>query len=190
MPKDLKYDDSGEQNSLEILRNFVNFKSEEMTGVRRHNADLSTSRKRLELQINSLQKRIRQLEDNEKRALAAGRADLAAEASESIKSDREMLDRWTRQYTEVSDAEADSYRTSQLLQRAVDDLRFSMQAFMTSSSAKFSRQEIRQKPVGRSDMPIEAAAKLAMMNELLPEGIRPTPSYSAISILLQEGHLE
>src|SRR5215469_12975434 len=48
--------------------------------VRRGVADVATSRKRLELQLNQLQSQSTKLEDQGRKALAAGREDLAREA--------------------------------------------------------------------------------------------------------------
>ncbi|GAA5073957.1 PspA/IM30 family protein [Thermocatellispora tengchongensis] len=48
--------------------------------VRRGVADVATSRKRVELQINQLEQQTRRLEDQGRKALAAGREDLAREA--------------------------------------------------------------------------------------------------------------
>jgi phage shock protein A len=48
--------------------------------VRRGVADVATSRKRVELQINQLEQQARKLEDQGRKALAAGREDLAREA--------------------------------------------------------------------------------------------------------------
>ncbi|BFO20843.1 hypothetical protein SHKM778_72310 [Streptomyces sp. KM77-8] len=48
--------------------------------VRRGVADVATSRKRLELQLNQLQSQSGKLEDQGRKALALGREDLAREA--------------------------------------------------------------------------------------------------------------
>src|SRR5690242_19387857 len=48
--------------------------------VRRGVADVATSRKRVELQINQLQQQARKLEDQGRKALGVGREDLAREA--------------------------------------------------------------------------------------------------------------
>src|SRR5690349_20890950 len=53
---------------------------EMLTQVRRGVADVATSRKRVELPMNSLQKNQNRLEGQAKQALGAGREDLAREA--------------------------------------------------------------------------------------------------------------
>src|SRR4249920_4188177 len=53
---------------------------EMLTQVRRGVADVATSRKRLELQMNALQQQQNKLEGQAKQALGTGREDLAREA--------------------------------------------------------------------------------------------------------------
>src|SRR5438046_8419063 len=70
-----KYEDPRETLDYSYQRQL-----EMLTQVRRGVADVATSRKRVELQMNSLQQQQTKLEGQAKQALGSGREDLAREA--------------------------------------------------------------------------------------------------------------
>src|SRR6516162_6892442 len=70
-----KYEDPRETLDYSYQRQL-----EMLTQVRRGVADVATSRKRIELQMNNLQQQQAKLEGQAKQALGAGREDLAREA--------------------------------------------------------------------------------------------------------------
>ena len=86
--------------------------------VRRGVADVATSRKRLELQLQGLQTQADKLENQGKQALAAGREDLAREAL-TMKSglDTQIADLQT-QHAQLADQEEKLVAASQQIGRA------------------------------------------------------------------------
>src|ERR1700739_2788484 len=63
-----------------------------LTKVRRGGADVPTSRKRVELQMNQLQQQANKLQDQARKALSMGREDLAREALTRKASAQSQLD--------------------------------------------------------------------------------------------------
>ncbi|MDB1089941.1 PspA/IM30 family protein [Streptomyces sp. ACA25] len=95
--------------------------------VRRGVADVATSRKRLELQLNQLQGQSSKLEDQGKKALALGREDLA----------REALSRRAALQQQVSDLETQH----QTLQAEEDKLTMAAQRLQAKVDAFRTRKE-------------------------------------------------
>src|SRR5215468_8989312 len=81
-----------------------------LTKVRRGVADVATSRKRVELQMNQLQQQANKLEDQARKALGMGREDLARAALERKASAQSQLNDLQVQYAQLQ-AEEDAFRT-------------------------------------------------------------------------------
>src|SRR5438128_10127938 len=72
-----------------------------LTKVRRGVADVATSRKRVELQMNQLQQSSNKLEDQARKALGMGREDLARNALERKASAQGQLNELQVQYAQL-----------------------------------------------------------------------------------------
>ena len=72
-----------------------------LTKVRRGVADVATSRKRVELQMNQLQQQSNKLEDQARKALGMGREDLARGALERKSSAQGQLNDLQAQYAQL-----------------------------------------------------------------------------------------
>ena len=91
--------------------------------VRRGVADVATSRKRLELQMNGLQQQSDKLQGQGRQALAAGREDLAREALTRRSGLQQQLTDLQTQYAALQGEEEKLTLASQRLQAKVDAFR-------------------------------------------------------------------
>jgi phage shock protein A len=94
-----------------------------LTKVRRGVADVATSRKRVELQMNQLQQSSNKLEDQARKALGMGREDLARAALERKASAQSQLNDLQAQYAQLQAEEEKLTVASQRLQAKVDTFR-------------------------------------------------------------------
>lgn len=91
--------------------------------VRRGVADVATSRKRLELQMQQLRQQSDKLEDQGRQALSAGREDLAREALTRRSAVQTQLSDLEQQYASLQSEEEKLTLASQRLQAKVDAFR-------------------------------------------------------------------
>lgn len=91
--------------------------------VRRGVADVSTSRKRVELQVNQLQQSTGKLQDQAQQALAAGREDLAREALTRRTAVVSQITDMREQQTSLQAQEEKLTLAAQRLQAKVDSFR-------------------------------------------------------------------
>src|SRR5437763_6233894 len=94
-----------------------------LTKVRRGVADVATSRKRVELQMNQLQQQANKLEDQARKALGMRREDLARGALERKASAQGQLNDLQAQYAQLQAEEEKLTVASQRLQAKVDTFR-------------------------------------------------------------------
>ena len=91
--------------------------------VRRGVADVATSRKRLELQINQLETQADKLEDQGRQALSVGREDLAREALTRRSGVHQQLTDLQGQYANLQAEEEKLTTASQRLQAKIEAFR-------------------------------------------------------------------
>ena len=91
--------------------------------VRRGVADVATSRKRIELQLQQLQAQADKLEDQGRKALAVGREDLAREALTRRSGVQQQMQDLQTQYVSLQGEEEKLTLASQRLQAKVDAFR-------------------------------------------------------------------
>jgi phage shock protein A len=119
--------------------------------VRRGVADVATSRKRLELQINQLQLSSTKLDKQARDALAAGREDLAREAlSRKAGVQGQMADLNT-QYTSLQAEEEKLAGASQRLQIKVDAFRTKKETIKATYTAAEAQTRINEAFTGISE---------------------------------------
>jgi phage shock protein A len=93
---------------------------ESLTKVYRGVADVATSRKAVELQMNQLQQQANKLQDQARKALSMGREDLARDALTRKSSAQSQLDELQTQYAQLQAEEEKLTVASQRLQAKVD----------------------------------------------------------------------
>jgi hypothetical protein len=106
-----------------------------LTRVRRAVATVATSRKRLELQANQLEQQIGKLGEQSRRAMEAGRGDLAEEAGARRGAVQEQLADLQRQYAGTQAEEGRLTVASQRLQAKVDAFRTRKEAIKAAHAA-------------------------------------------------------
>jgi phage shock protein A len=119
--------------------------------VRRGVADVATSRKRVELQINQLQQQSDKLDRQARDSLAAGREDLAREAltrKAGLQSQREGLD---EQYASLQGEEEKLTQATQRLQVKVDQFRTRKETIKATYTAAEAQTRINEAFTGISE---------------------------------------
>jgi phage shock protein A len=122
-----------------------------LTKVRRGVADVATSRKRVELQMNQLQQSSGKLEDQARKALGMGREDLARAALERKASAQGQLDELQAQYAQLQAEEEKLTVASQRLQSKVDAFRTRKETIKATYTAAEAQTRINEAFSGISE---------------------------------------
>jgi phage shock protein A len=124
---------------------------EMLTKVRRGVADVATSRKRVELQMNQLQQQSTKLEDQARKALGMGREDLAREALSRKSSSQSQLNDLQAQYAQLQGEEEKLTVASQRLQAKVDAFRTRKETIKATYTAAEAQTRINEAFSGISE---------------------------------------
>ena len=158
--------------------------------VRRGVADVATSRKRLELQLNQLQGQSSKLEDQGRKALALGREDLAREAlSRRAALQQQVTDLETQHHT-LQGEEEKLTLAAQRLQAKVDAFRTKKETIKATYTAAQAQTRIGEAFSGISeemgdvglaiqraeDKTAQLQARAGAIDELLASGALDDPS--------------
>jgi phage shock protein A len=122
-----------------------------LTKVRRGVADVATSRKRVELQMNQLQQQANKLQDQARKALSMGREDLAREALTRKASAQSQLDELQVQYAQLQAEEEKLTVASQRLQAKVDAFRTRKETIKATYTAAEAQTRINEAFSGISE---------------------------------------
>ena len=122
-----------------------------LTKVRRGVADVATSRKRVELQMNQLQQQSSKLEDQARKALGMGREDLARGALERKASAQGQLNDLQAQYAQLQAEEEKLTVASQRLQSKVDTFRTRKETIKATYTAAEAQTRINEAFSGISE---------------------------------------
>jgi phage shock protein A len=122
-----------------------------LTKVRRGVADVATSRKRVELQMNQLQQQANKLEDQARKALGMGREDLARAALERKSSAQGQLNDLQAQYAQLQAEEEKLTVASQRLQSKVDAFRTRKETIKATYTAAEAQTRINEAFSGISE---------------------------------------
>src|SRR5437763_1012764 len=122
-----------------------------LTKVRRGVADVATSRKRVELQMNQLQQQANKLEDQARKALGMGREDLAREALTRKSSAQSQLNDLQAQYAQLQAEEEKLTIASQRLQAKVDAFRTRKETIKATYTAAEAQTRINEAFSGISE---------------------------------------
>jgi phage shock protein A len=124
---------------------------EKLTQVRRGVADVATSRKRLELQMNQLQAESKRREDQARKALAQGRDDLARDALQRKAATQNQLNDLQGQYATLQAEEEKLTMFSQRLQAQVDAFRTRKETIKATYTAAEAQVRINEAISGISE---------------------------------------
>ena len=124
---------------------------EMLTKVRRGVADVATSRKRLELQMNQLQQQTNKYDDQARKALGLGRDDLAREALTRKAGVQGQLNDMQAQYAQLQAEEEKLTVASQRLQAKVDAFRTRKETIKATYTAAEAQTRINEAFSGISE---------------------------------------
>jgi phage shock protein A len=124
---------------------------EMLTRVRRGVADVATSRKRVELQMNSLQKETDRRDNQARDALSKGREDLARAALQNKASLQGQLNDLQGQYANLQEQEEKLTLASQRLQSKVDAFRTRKETIKATYTAAEAQTRINEAFSGISE---------------------------------------
>ena len=141
-----KYEDPRETLDYSYQRQL-----EMLTQVRRGVADVATSRKRVELQMNSLQQQQTKLEGQAKQALGSGREDLAREALSRKAALQSQLTDLETQYHSLQADEEKLTAASQRLQAKVEAFRTQKETIKATYTAAEAQTRIGEAVSGISE---------------------------------------
>jgi phage shock protein A len=119
--------------------------------VRRGVADVATSRKRVELQINQLQQQANKLDRQARDSLGAGREDLAREALTRKAGLQTQLDDLQDNYAQLQKEEEQLSQASQRLQTKVDAFRTRKETIKATYTAAEAQTRINEAFTGISE---------------------------------------
>ena len=119
--------------------------------VRRGVADVATSRKRLELQMNQIQQSSSKLEGQAKQAMSQGREDLAREALTRRSGIQQQLTDLQQQHSQLQGEEEKLTLASQRLQAKVDSFRTRKETVKATYSAAEAQTKINEAFSGISE---------------------------------------
>ncbi len=119
--------------------------------VRRGVADVATSRKRVELQINQLQQQSDKLDRQARDSLAAGREDLAREALTRKAGLQSQLEGLNEQYASLQGEEEKLTQATQRLQVKVDQFRTRKETIKATYTAAEAQTRINEAFTGISE---------------------------------------
>lgn len=162
---------------------------EMLRDVRRGMADVVTSKKRLELQSIKLEKQLATLDDQAKKALAAGREDLATTALERKVTARDQLDELKDQITGLEKEQERLAATETRLSAKVETFRTQKEVVKAQYTAAEAQVKIGEAVTGISEemadvgMALERArdktetmqARAAAIEELTEQGLLADP---------------
>lgn len=121
---------------------------ETLTKIRRGVADVATSRKRLELQLGSLERQADSLARQRDEAQRAGREDLAGVAASRAAVVEEYLSDLRRQYLRLTGEEAKLTAASQRLQGKVEAFRVRKETLKATYTAAEASRSVREVMAG------------------------------------------
>jgi phage shock protein A len=124
---------------------------EMLTRVRRGVADVATSRKRVELQMNQLQKQVQTKENQARTALGQGREDLARAALEQKSGLQGQFQSLQQQYQGLQEQEEKLTLASQRLQTQVDAFRTRKETIKATYTAAEAQTRINEAFSGISE---------------------------------------
>jgi phage shock protein A len=157
---------------------------QQLQNVKRGIADVTTAKKRLELEDSSMQQQLAKLDDQARAALGAGREDLAREALTRKSGLQAQLDGIKQQETQLADQQQKLVQSEQALQAKVEAFRSQKEVIKAQYSAAEAQVKIGEAATGigenmadiglaiqrAQDKTEQMQARAAAMDELTTSG--------------------
>jgi phage shock protein A len=121
---------------------------QQLQNVKRGIADVTTAKKRLELEDSSLGQQLSKLDDQARQALAAGREDLAREALSRKAALQGQIDGIKTQETQLADQQAKLVAGAQALQTKIEAFRSQKEVIKAQYSAAEAQVKIGEAATG------------------------------------------
>ena len=121
---------------------------QQLQNVKRGIADITTAKKRLELEDSSMQQQLAKLDDQARQALAAGREDLAREALARKAALQGQLDGIKTQEVQLGDQQQKLVAGSQALQTKIEAFRSQKEVIKAQYSAAEAQVKIGEAATG------------------------------------------
>jgi hypothetical protein len=167
-------DDDPSLNARPDLDTAYERQLEMLTHVRRAVATAATSRKRLELQANQLEQQIGKLGDQSRRAMEAGRSDLAEEAGARRGAVQDQLADLQRHYAGMQAEEERLTVASQRVQAKVDAFRTRKEAIKAAHAVAQAAAEAAWAEAVIDDGDAEGPGSADAVNTEPPAPARPS----------------
>jgi phage shock protein A len=148
------------ENPVDMLDLSYEKQMENLTQVRRALADVTTAKKRLELQANELQGQAQKYQDQAKLALSQGNEDLAREALSRRAALADQLQSLGTQHQQVETQQQQLETTSQRLQSQVESFRTKKETLKASYTASKAEAGIGEAVSGISESMASAGMTL------------------------------
>src|SRR5579864_2064740 len=148
------------ENPADMLDLSYEKQMENLTKVRRALADVTTAKKRLELQASQLQTQAQKLQDQAKQALGQGQEDLAREALARRPTLADQLESLGTQHQQVEAQQQQLETTASRLQAQVDAFRTKKETLKASYTASKAQASIGEAVSGISESMTDAGMTL------------------------------
>ncbi|MHB8682090.1 MAG: PspA/IM30 family protein [Acidimicrobiales bacterium] len=157
------------ENPVDMLDLSYEKQAENLQKVRRALADVTTAKKRLELQASQLQAQAEKLQDQAKAALAQNNEDLAREALTRRAGIAEQLQSLGTQHQQVEQQQEQLETTATRLQAQVDAFRTKKETLKASYTASKAQASIGEAVSGISESMADAGVTLQRAQDKITE---------------------
>ena len=175
------------ENPSETLDYAYEQQLEQLQNVKRGIADVTTAKKRLELEDSATQQQLARLDDQAKQALAAGREDLAREARTRKAAIQGQLDSIKQQETQLGDQEQKLIEAEKGLQVKIESFRSQKEVIKAQYSAAQAQVKIGEAATGIGEHMTDIGLAVQRAQDKTQE---MQARASAIDELTQAGALE
>jgi len=175
------------ENPSETLDYAYEQQLEQLQNVKRGIADVTTAKKRLELEDSASQQQLAKLDDQARQALAAGREDLAREALARKGTLQGQLDSIKQQETQLGDQEQKLIQAEQALQVKIESFRSQKEVIKAQYSAAQAQVKIGEAATGIGEHMTDIGLAVQRAQDKTQE---MQARASAIDELTQAGALE
>ena len=175
------------ENPSETLDYAYEQQLEQLQNVKRGIADVTTAKKRLELEDSASQQQLAKLDDQARQALAAGREDLAREALARKGAIQGQVDSIKQQETQLGDQEQKLIQAEQALQVKIESFRSQKEVIKAQYSAAQAQVKIGEAATGIGEHMTDIGLAVQRAQDKTQE---MQARASAIDELTQAGALE
>ena len=175
------------ENPSETLDYAYEQQLEQLQNVKRGIADVTTAKKRLELEDSATQQQLAKLDDQARQALAAGREDLAREALARKGAIQGQVDSIKQQESQLGDQEQKLIQAEQALQVKIESFRSQKEVIKAQYSAAQAQVKIGEAATGIGEHMTDIGLAVQRAQDKTQE---MQARASAIDELTQAGALE